>query len=65
MKQGITNTLAVPIDRTLYIYLSVSTLSTTRKNPFKSKHFHPKKQSSNKVKLPKVGSNAIVQRDNA
>jgi hypothetical protein len=44
-QQGITNTLALPIDKMLYIYLPIiSTLwTTTTKNPFQfklSKHFH-------------------------
>ncbi len=67
-KQGITNMLALPIDKMLYIYYSVHTLNT-KKNPFQSKqskHFHRRSWfteceiDSNKVKLPKVGSNAIV-----
>jgi hypothetical protein len=67
-KQGITNTLALPIDKMLYIYL-LCPHSECQKNPFQSKqskHFHQRNQftqcetSSNKVKFPKVGSKAIV-----
>ncbi len=69
-KQGITNTLALPIDKMLYIYYlhCLHTLHT-KKNPFQfkqSKHFHQRnwftqfETGSNKLKLPKVGSNAIV-----
>jgi hypothetical protein len=68
VKQGIKNTLALPIDKMLYIYL-LCPHSEHQKNPFQSKqskHFHQRNRftqcetGSNKVKLPKVGSNAIV-----
>jgi hypothetical protein len=61
-KQGITNTLALPMDKILYIYLLCSH-SEHQKNPFQSKqskHFHQTnpftkcETGSNKVKLPKV-----------
>jgi hypothetical protein len=64
-KQGITNMLALAIDTMLYIYL----LCEHQKHLFRSKqskHFHQRNQFNscetgfNKVKLPKVGSNAII-----
>jgi hypothetical protein len=64
-KQGITNTLALPIIKMLYIYL----LCPLQKIPFQSKqskHFHQRNWftsceiDSNKVILPKAGSNAIA-----
>jgi hypothetical protein len=67
-KQGITNTLALPIDKMFCIYL-LCPHSEHQNNPFRSeqsKHFHPKNRfikcetGSNNVKLPKVGSNAIL-----
>jgi hypothetical protein len=67
-KQGITNTLALPIDKMLYIYV-LCPHSEHQQIPFQSKqskHFHQKNRftkcqtGSNNVKLPKVGSNAIV-----
>jgi len=64
-KQGITTTLALPIDKMLYIYLPWPH-SEHQNNSFQSKHFHQRnwftecKTHSNKIKLPKVGSNAIV-----
>jgi len=67
-QQGITNTLALPIVKMLYIYL-LCPHSKHQKKPFQSKqskHFHQRNRftkcetGSNKVKLPKVGSNAIV-----
>jgi hypothetical protein len=68
--QGITNTLALPIDKMLYIY-RLRPHSPHQKNPFQSEqfkqHFHQRnwftncETGSNKVKLPKVGSNAIVR----
>ncbi len=67
-KQGITNTLALPIGKMLYIYL-LCPHSEHQKNPFqskRSKHFHQRNGftryeiGSNKVKFPKVGLNAIV-----
>jgi hypothetical protein len=67
-KQGITNMLALPVDKMLYIYL-LCPHSKHQKNPFQSKqskHFHQRNQftscetNCNKVKLPKVGSNVIV-----
>ncbi len=42
VKQGITNTLALPIDKMLDIYL-LCPHSEYQKIPFQSKHFHPKK----------------------
>jgi hypothetical protein len=60
--------MALPINNMLYIYLLCPN-SEHRKNLFQSKqskHFHQRNQfteceaGSNKVKLPKVGSNAIV-----
>jgi hypothetical protein len=42
-QQGITSTLALPIDKMLYIYL-LCPYSKHQKNPFQSKqskHFHP------------------------
>jgi hypothetical protein len=45
-KQGITNTLALPIDNMLYIYL-LCPHSEHQKNPFQSKqskHFHQRNQ---------------------
>jgi hypothetical protein len=68
LTQGIKNTLALPIDKMLYIYL-LCPHSEHQKNSFQSKqskHFHQRnwftqcETGSNKVKLPKVGSNAIV-----
>jgi hypothetical protein len=53
----------------LYMYLLCVHTLNTNKNPFQSKqseHFHQKnwftqcETDSNKVKLPKIGSNAIV-----
>jgi hypothetical protein len=67
-KQGITHTLALPIDKMLYIYL-LCPHSEHQKILFQSKqykHFHQKSRfprcetGLNKVKLPKVGSNVIV-----
>ncbi len=67
-KQGITNTLAPPIDKMLYIYLFCPH-SKHQNNMFQSKqskHFHQRnwftqcETGFNKVKLPKVGSNAII-----
>jgi hypothetical protein len=67
-KQGITNTPALPIDKMLYIYL-LCPHSEHQNNPLQSKqskHIHQRnwfskcETSSIKVKLPKVGSNAIV-----
>jgi len=67
-KQGITNMLALPIDKMLNIYLLCSH-SEHPKNPFQpkqSKRFHSKnwftecETGLNSIKLPKVGSNAIV-----
>jgi hypothetical protein len=66
-KQGITNTLALPIVKMLYIY-RLCPHSKHQKDPFQSKeskHFHQKtdspnvKTSFNTLKLPKVGSNVI------
>jgi hypothetical protein len=60
-QQGITNTLALPIDKMLYIYL-LCPHSEHQNNRF---HYHQRdrvpnlKQMFNKVKLPKVGSSAI------
>jgi hypothetical protein len=62
------NTLALPIDKMLCIYL-LCPHSEHQNNPFQSKQFklfHKRnwftlcETGSNKVKLPKVGSNAIV-----
>jgi hypothetical protein len=67
-KQGITNTLALPIEKMLYIYV-LCPHSEHQQIPFQSKHskhFHQKNRftscqtGSNNVELPKVGSNAIV-----
>jgi transposase-like protein len=67
-KKGITNALALPIIKMLYIYL-LCPHSEHQKNPFQSKqskHFHQRNQFTqceadfNKVKLPKVASNTIV-----
>jgi hypothetical protein len=67
-KQGSTNTLALAIDKMLYIYL-LCPHSEHQNNPFQSeqsKHFHQRNEftkcetGSIKAKLPKVGSNAIV-----
>ncbi len=67
-KQGITNTLTLPIDKMLYLYF-LCPQSEHQNNPCQSKqskHFNEKNQFNkyetgfNKVKLPKVGSNAIV-----
>ncbi len=69
LTQGIKNTLALPIDKMLYIYV-LCPHSEHQKNTFQSKqskHFHQRNQctqcetGSTKVKLPKVGSNAIVR----
>jgi hypothetical protein len=49
LKQGITNTLALPIDKMLYIYVLCSH-SAHQNNPFQSKqskHFHQKTSSPN------------------
>jgi hypothetical protein len=68
LTQGIKNTLALPIDKMLYMYL-LCPHSEHQKSTFQSKqskHFHQRNRftqcetGSNKVKLPKVGSNAIV-----
>jgi hypothetical protein len=68
IKQGMTNMVALPIDKMLYIYV-LCPHSEHQKNLFQSKqskHFHQRNRfteceaGSNKVKLPKVGSNAIV-----
>jgi hypothetical protein len=65
---AITNVLALPVDIMLCIYLRCPH-SKHPKNPFQSKqskHFHRRspftecENGSNKVKLPKVGFNAIV-----
>jgi hypothetical protein len=69
-KGPITNRQDLPLDKMWmwYIYLPCPR-SEDQKSPFQSKqtkHFHQRNQftyceiSSNKVKLPKVGSNAIV-----
>ncbi len=67
-KQGITNTLALPIDKMLCIYV-LCPHSKHQKNPFQSKqskHFHHGNQFTlcetgfNKVKLPKVGSVIVL-----
>jgi hypothetical protein len=61
-KQGITNTLALPIDKMLYIYTySLHTLNTKKiHSNLNSLNTFTKETSSNKVKLTKVGSNMIV-----
>ncbi len=67
-RTGIKNMLARPIDKMLCIYL-LCPYSEHQNNPFQSKqskHFHQRKgftpceAGSNKVKLPKVGSYAMV-----
>jgi len=62
MKQGITITLALPIDKMLYIYLLYPHSEDQKKicSNLNSLNTFTKKTGSNKVKLPKVGSNAIV-----
>ncbi len=68
-KQGITNTLALPIDKMLYIYLLCPHTLNTKTicsnlnslNTFTKEAGSPNvKLIFNKVKLPKVGSNVIV-----
>jgi hypothetical protein len=58
---GITNMLALPLDKMLYIYLLFphSEHQKIRSN-LNSLNSFTKETSSNKVKLAKVGSNAIV-----
>jgi hypothetical protein len=58
IKQGITNTLALPIGKMLYIYL-LCPHSEHHKN-LNSLNTFTKRTGSNKVKLPKVGLNAMV-----
>jgi hypothetical protein len=64
-KQGITNMLALPIDKMLYICL-LYPHSEHQNNPFQSKqskHFHQRNQFTkfdNKIKLSKLGFNATV-----
>jgi len=68
-KQGVTNTLALPINKMSYIYLLCPHSEHQKKHLFQfeqSKHFHQRHRfitcetSFNKVKLPKVRSNVIV-----
>jgi hypothetical protein len=64
---AVTNMLALPIDNMLHIYL-LGPHSEHQNNLFQSKHLHQRNEftqcetSSNKVKLPKVGSNAILNK---
>jgi len=72
--EHITNMLALPIDKMLYMYLLLCTHSEHRKDRFQvhtlntakigsnlnSLNTFTKETSSNKVKLPKVGSNATI-----
>jgi hypothetical protein len=67
-EQGITNTLALPIDNLLHIYV-LCPHSEHQNNPFqskKSKNFYQRNRftkcetGSIKVKLPKVGSSVMV-----
>ncbi len=62
-KQGITNTLALPIDKMLYIYV-LCPHSEHQKN-LNGLNTFTKEAGSNKVKHPKVGSNVIVHRHRA
>jgi hypothetical protein len=55
LKQGITNTPAVPIDKMLYIYL-LCPHSEHQKKIRSNLNTFTKETGSNKVKLPKVGS---------
>jgi hypothetical protein len=66
-KQGITNTLALPIDKMLYIYLLRPHSEHPKKicSNLNSLNTFTKETGSNKVKLSKVGSNMIVHRDRA
>jgi hypothetical protein len=65
LTQGIENTLALPMDKMLYIYLLCPHSEHQKKygsnlnslNTFTKEMGSP---GSNKVKLPKVGSDAIV-----
>jgi hypothetical protein len=61
-KQGITNMLALPIDKMFYIVPTVSHTLNTKKirSDLNNLNTFTKETGSNKVKLPKVGSNAIV-----
>jgi hypothetical protein len=60
-KQGITNTLALPIDKMLYIYVLCPHSELIKSVPIKTvKTLSPKKAVLIRPKLPKVGSNAII-----
>jgi hypothetical protein len=61
-KRGVTNTLAMPIDKILYIYLLCphSEHHTKICSNLNSLKTFTKETGSNKVKLPRVRSNEIV-----
>jgi hypothetical protein len=64
LKQGIKNTLALPIDTMLYTDL-LCPHSEHQKNLFKSKQLSTftKETGSNKVKLPEVGGMAKMRQE--